>query len=326
MDKHYLTPLFAPESIVVFAGRHDDDLGRTTLGRAVSEGLRAQRYSGTLQFVDINTSGTLADLAQTRADLAIIALPPQDVAAALEVAGRMACRSALVISSGIDVEHATELKRIAKREGVHLLGPNCLGLQRPKSQLNASAAGPLAKAGSLALVSQSGALTSSMLDWASKNAVGFSSSTSKASAASRQRGRAHPRRRDGRQRRRLRCGIAPRRGGARVFVRRAVLGGEVPRFALPAGRQGAAALAREPVLPLRVGLQRIAALDAGALHADRIRPRESIMDVARDKGLAEIDGRVLANNGSMLKLMKSLGFASKRLAEDPDFNLVTHAL
>jgi acetyltransferase len=175
MDKHYLTPLFAPESIVVFAGRHDDDLGRTSLGRAVSEGLRAQRYSGTLQFVDINTSGTLADLAQTRADLAIIALPPQDVAAALEIACRMACRSALVISSGIDVEHATELKRIAKREGVHLLGPNCLGFQRPKSQLNASAAGPLAKAGSLALISQSGALTSSMLDWASKNAVGFSS-------------------------------------------------------------------------------------------------------------------------------------------------------
>ena len=174
MDKHYLTPLFAPESIVVFAGRHDDDLGRTTLGKALSKALRAQRYSGTLKFVDINTSGTLADLAQTHADLAIIALPPQDMAAALEVAGRMACRAALVISSGIDVERATELKRIAKREGVHLLGPNCLGFQRPRSQLNASAAGPLAQAGSLALVSQSGALTSSMLDWASKNAVGFS--------------------------------------------------------------------------------------------------------------------------------------------------------
>jgi acetyltransferase len=175
MDKHYLTPLFAPESIVVFAGRHDDDLGRTALGKALSEGLRAQRYSGTLQFVDINTSGTLADLAQTHADLAIIALPPQDVAAALEMAGRMACRAALVIGSGIDVEQATDLKRIAKREGMHLLGPNCLGFQRPHAQLNASAAGPLANAGSLALVSQSGALTSSMLDWASQNAVGFSS-------------------------------------------------------------------------------------------------------------------------------------------------------
>jgi len=136
--------------------------------------LRAQRFSGTLQFLDIGASGTLADLAQARADLAIIALPPQDVAAALEVAGRVACRSALVISNGIDADKAAELKKIARREGVHLLGPNGLGFQRPQLQLNASAIGPLAKAGSLALVSQSGALTSSMLDWASGNAVGFS--------------------------------------------------------------------------------------------------------------------------------------------------------
>jgi acetyltransferase len=53
---------------------------------------------------------------------------------------------------------------------------------------------------------------------------------------------------------------------------------------------------------------------------------ESIMDLARDKGLSEIDGLVLANNAGMLKLMKSLGFAIKRFAEDPDFKLVTHAL
>ena len=174
MDKHYLTPLFAPQSIVVFGGQQDDELGRTSLGATLRQALQAQRYAGTVQHVDVHTSGTLADLAQAHADLALIALPSQDVAAALEVAGRMACRSALVISSGIDADHATELKRIAKREGMHLLGPNSLGFQRPQAQLNASAAGPLAKAGSLALVSQSGALTSSMLDWASQNGVGFS--------------------------------------------------------------------------------------------------------------------------------------------------------
>jgi len=174
MDKHYLTPLFAPQSIVVFGGQQDGDLGRTSLGDILRQALQAQRYAGTVQYVDVHTSGTLADLAQAHADLALIALPPQDVAAALEVAGRMACRSALVISSGIDADHATELKRIAKREGMHLLGPNSLGFQRPQARLNASAAGTLAKAGSLALVSQSGALTSSMLDWASQNGVGFS--------------------------------------------------------------------------------------------------------------------------------------------------------
>jgi acetyltransferase len=53
---------------------------------------------------------------------------------------------------------------------------------------------------------------------------------------------------------------------------------------------------------------------------------ESIMDVAREKGLTEIDGLVLAKNPGMLKLMKSLGFAVKPFAEDPDFMIVTHQL
>jgi len=175
MDKHYLAPLFSPESIVVFAGNADEPASLSVHARALQEALHAQRFSGTLQFLDIRTSGTLQDLAQTRADLAIIALPPREIAAALEVAGRLSCRAVLIISNGIGAEQAAEFKKIARREGISLLGPNSLGFQRPHLQLNASAAGPLASAGSLALVSQSGALTASMLDWARKNMVGFSS-------------------------------------------------------------------------------------------------------------------------------------------------------
>jgi acetyltransferase len=144
MDKHYLTPLFTPESVVVFAGRLDEPDTQTAQAQALIEALRAQRFTGTLQFLDIQTSGTLADLAQIKADLAIIALEHKDIAPALELAGRMACKAALVISSGIPPELAGELKKIARREGIQLLGPNSLGLQRPQLQLNASAAGPLA--------------------------------------------------------------------------------------------------------------------------------------------------------------------------------------
>ncbi len=174
MDKHYLTSLLAPQSIAVFAGRSDDPASQTAHASVLHAALRAQRYAGTLHFLDVHTSGTLADLAQSRADLAIIALPPHDVPAALELAGRMACRSALVVGSGMGPAQAADLRRIARREGINLLGPNSLGFQRPQLQLNASAIGPLARAGPLALVSQSGALTSSMLDWAAANAVGFS--------------------------------------------------------------------------------------------------------------------------------------------------------
>jgi len=174
MDKHFLTPLFSPRSIAVLAGKSDDPSSQTPQAQALHRALVAQRFSGTLVFLDIHYSGTLADLAHTQADLAIIAVPPAEVAAALEIVGRIKCRAALVISSGIDAKLATELHRIARRDDIHLLGPNCLGFQRPHLNLNASVAGALSASGPLALVSQSGALTSSILDWAQKNGVGFS--------------------------------------------------------------------------------------------------------------------------------------------------------
>ncbi len=173
MDKHYLTPLFQPESIAVFASK-DSPETQTPQAVALVEALTAQRFKGNLVFLDIHTSGTLADLAQTRADLAIIALPPAEALEALEVAGRIKCKAVLMVGSGIPAAMATEMHRTAKRHGMHLLGPNSLGFQRPGLGLNASAVGPLTQPGPLALVSQSGALTASILDWAGQNGVGFS--------------------------------------------------------------------------------------------------------------------------------------------------------
>ena len=53
---------------------------------------------------------------------------------------------------------------------------------------------------------------------------------------------------------------------------------------------------------------------------------QSIMDVARSKGLSEIVGLILTNNSTMLKLMASLGFRVGPFAEDPDFRIATRAL
>ena len=118
----------------------------------------------------------MADLAHTQADLAVIALPNDEVLGALEIAGRIKCKAAVVISTGIDAAMAAEMHKVARRDGVYLLGPNCLGFpaaprlaQRQRGGAAGGAPGPLA------LVSQSGALTSSILDWAQKNGVGFSS-------------------------------------------------------------------------------------------------------------------------------------------------------
>ncbi len=172
MDSHYLTPLFAPRSIVVFAGT---DETAAPPAQALLQALKAQRFEGSLQFVSTQTRGTLADLMQIRADLAIIALPAAEVSAAIDLAARMACKAVTVLCSGVDGEQAAAWHKQARREGLHLLGPNGLGFQRPSIGLNASTLGPLAEAGPLALVSQSGSLTAAMLDWAAKNAVAFSS-------------------------------------------------------------------------------------------------------------------------------------------------------
>ena len=174
MDKHYLNPLFSPESVVVFAGDPSAPDSQTSYARTLLKGLQDSGYAGLVTHLDIGMTGTLADLAHSRADLAIIALPHDQVAAALEVTGRIRCRAALILGNGLPLGLCSELQAIGRRYNVQLLGPNSLGFQRPLLKLNASAMGPLAAPGPLALVSQSGALTSSILDWAQRNGVGFS--------------------------------------------------------------------------------------------------------------------------------------------------------
>ncbi len=185
VDRHFLTPLFNPRSIIAFAGDPGAEPA-TSEARALRLALTEGGYAGALTWLDIGTggtggtggssgtTGTLAELAASRADLALIALPAPQAAAALEVAGRIRCRAALVLSSGLSPAQCTQLHHIARQHGIHLLGPNSLGLQRPALKLNASALGSLAAAGPLALVSQSGALTAAMLDWAGQHGVGFS--------------------------------------------------------------------------------------------------------------------------------------------------------
>jgi acetyltransferase len=174
MDQHYLTPLFEPKSILLFTGPQDAPQQQTPQARALLAHLAAQPFKGQVTPLSVHTTGTLADLAQARADLALIALPEDEILPALELAGRLRVKAATVLANGIGQAKANEMHRVAQRHGVWLLGPNSQGLQRPGLQLNASSAGELAAQGQLALVSQSGALTASILDWARQNRVGFS--------------------------------------------------------------------------------------------------------------------------------------------------------
>lgn len=174
MDKHYLSPLFSPRSIVVFAGCTDKSDPLIEQAQIVVENFRRGGYTGLLTYLDIHVTGTLGDLVKSRVDLAIIALPDDQLAQALEVAGSIHCKSALIISVTVGQELAKRLLKIAGGYGMYLLGPNCTGFQRPHLNLNASALGRMAPKGGTALISQSASVTTAILDWAGSNGVGFS--------------------------------------------------------------------------------------------------------------------------------------------------------
>lgn len=177
MEKHYLTPLLAPKSVAVFAGTPELRANDPAYVEAAQlyDALNAQDYSGTINFLDPKTTeGRLADLVDSDSDLAIIALPPDEVASAIELAGRMNCKSVLVLCAGLTEQKSEELQQIARSFDMWMLGPNGRGFQRPQLGLNASLVGSMVEKGTLALVSQSGALTSAIIDWARYNRVGFS--------------------------------------------------------------------------------------------------------------------------------------------------------
>lgn len=177
MEQHYLTPLFNPQSILLFSHAEQapekPDL-HDQAGHLLAQFL-AQPFKGKVTHVNAQVANKPSDLAQFKADLALIALPANEVTDALELAGRMNCKAALVALGGMPDALAEEMRQVARKHDMWLLGPNSAGFQRPALNLNASRVSALAASGQLGLVSQSGSLMASILDWARQNRVGFSS-------------------------------------------------------------------------------------------------------------------------------------------------------
>ncbi len=114
-------------------------------------------------------------------DLAVICTHAATVPALIDALGRRGTRAAVVLGAGLkhaQVEGGPTLEQqmldAARPHLLRVLGPNCIGLLVPGTGLNASFAPSQAKAGSIAFVSQSGALATAMLDWASPRGIGFS--------------------------------------------------------------------------------------------------------------------------------------------------------
>ena len=112
-------------------------------------------------------------------DLAVIVVPATDVTRVVAECSRVGVKAAVIVSSGfreIGKEGRRleeEVKRVAG--GMRFLAPNSLGVIRPSIGLNASFIPAEARPGNVALISQSGALLASILDWSRGGNVGFSS-------------------------------------------------------------------------------------------------------------------------------------------------------
>lgn len=113
-------------------------------------------------------------------ELAVVSVPSRSVARALVESGEKGIKGAVIMSAGFREtgsegwQRERELVEIASRYGMRLVGPNCLGIIDTISSLNASFAAGMPRRGSIAFMSQSGALCTSILDMALAEKVGFS--------------------------------------------------------------------------------------------------------------------------------------------------------
>ncbi len=177
MSIRHLDSLLQPESVAVIGA--SDRPG--SVGATVWRNLRQGGFEGAVYAVNRNHSSvdgvkawpSVAALPRTP-ELALICTPPAGVAGLIRQLGARGTHAAIVMTAGLTVAQKKATLAAARKHTLRILGPNCLGLLAPHHGLNASFAQLPAAPGTLAFVSQSGALATAMLDWAQPRGVGFS--------------------------------------------------------------------------------------------------------------------------------------------------------
>ena len=178
-----LDVFFQPRSVAVIgATEREGHVGRTVLWNLVSS-----PFGGTVYPVNSKKSSVLgiqaypnvSSLPETP-ELAIIMTPAETVPGLVEECARAGVRGVVIISAGFresgprGVELERQILAAARPTQMRVIGPNCLGVMCPVSGLNATFAHTVARAGSVAFVSQSGALCTAILDWSLREQIGFS--------------------------------------------------------------------------------------------------------------------------------------------------------
>ena len=181
--QHYLRALLQPASIaLVGASERPGSLGRVVCENMLAAGFRGALYPVNPRHAAVLGRPAYASLAAIGApvDLAIIATPPQAVAGVLESAPAAKLKVAVVITAPDAAERkgadawSREVAEAAQRAGVRIVGPGALGVIRPDAGLDATYCAPRALPGRLAVIAQSAAVATAMVDFATPLGIGFS--------------------------------------------------------------------------------------------------------------------------------------------------------
>ena len=178
-----LTNLFNPNSIAVIgASRDPNKIGYITVKNLVESGFKGNIYPVNPNATEIQNFKCYPDLQSLpeSPELVIISLPAQLVLEILNQCVQKNAKNIVVFSAGFKevgaegVKLEQQLKEIATANQLNILGPNCLGFLNNKNKINATFAKATNTAGNLRFLSQSGALASSIFDWAESKGLGFS--------------------------------------------------------------------------------------------------------------------------------------------------------
>jgi acetyltransferase len=184
MTVRNLQHMFGPASVAVIGASKT----AATVGSVLTRNLLRGGFDGLVMPVNprhehihsVKTYSGVADLPVVP-DLAVIATPPETVPGLIGELGAVGTKAAVVITAGFGeggAERGRALRQAmldaAKPHLLRIVGPNCLGVMVPGIGLNAGFGGTEPLVGRLAFVAQSGAVATSVVDWATERGIGFS--------------------------------------------------------------------------------------------------------------------------------------------------------
>jgi acetyltransferase len=172
-----LEHVFRPASVAVIgASNRPGSLGAVLMRNMLEGGLAGAVMPVNPKHAQVQSVAAYPDISSLPAtpDLGVIATPPETVPGLIAELGARGTKAAIVITAGIDGALRQKMLDAARPHLLRIVGPNCLGVMVPPAGLNAGF-GHLAPApGHIAFVAQSGAMVTSIVDWAAEREIGFS--------------------------------------------------------------------------------------------------------------------------------------------------------